>query len=154
SLNPGSYDFILRAGINGNTIGTAESMVHIVVLAPFWAKKWFLLLSIIIVVAIFYLIVCWFIIRNEKIKYEKISVHHKITYLKQQALTSLINPHFIFNCLNSIQSYIYKNNTLMANQYLVKFSRLIRMTLDRAEQTYISLDDEISRLDLYLKLEQ
>ena len=66
----------------------------------------------------------------------------------------MMNPHFVFNSLNSIQSfYNYKENE-SANEYLAKFSRLIRMNLDFADKTFIKLSDELERLESYLILEK
>jgi two-component system sensor histidine kinase YesM len=66
----------------------------------------------------------------------------------------LLSPHFIFNSLTSIQNYINTNNSLMASEYLAKFSRLIRMIIEKAAQSQITLKDEITRLNYYLELEK
>ncbi len=73
---------------------------------------------------------------------------------KQVALKKLINPHFIFNSLNSIQSFILQNDKLQASIYLSKFSDLMRKTLDYSQKDYISLNEELEALMLYMELEQ
>jgi LytS/YehU family sensor histidine kinase len=70
-----------------------------------------------------------------------------------KALRAQMNPHFIFNSLNSIQKYILKNEHFEASQYLTKFSRLIRLILDHSNQNSISLNSEIEMLKLYVEME-
>jgi LytS/YehU family sensor histidine kinase len=71
-----------------------------------------------------------------------------------QALRAQMNPHFIFNCLSSINRFILKNKTEEASDYLTKFSRLIRMVLNNSKQSFISLEDELETLRLYLEMER
>lgn len=74
--------------------------------------------------------------------------------LKLENLRSQMNPHFIFNALNSIQDYILKNETKLARHFLVKFSRLIRIYLEHSQVESISLAEEVEALQLYLDLER
>lgn len=74
--------------------------------------------------------------------------------LKRQALSAQINPHFIFNVLNSIQSFILDHRTDDAEKYIAKFSRLMRFYLDSSVKPTISLKAEIEALERYLQLEQ
>ncbi|MEQ1625723.1 MAG: histidine kinase, partial [Sediminibacterium sp.] len=69
------------------------------------------------------------------------------------ALKAQMNPHFMFNALNSIQEIILMNNKREANMYLGKFADLMRITLDQSNKNAISLDDELKSLLLYLELE-
>lgn len=71
-----------------------------------------------------------------------------------KAITAQMNPHFIFNALNSIQDYIIHNEKKLARKYLVKFSRLIRIYLEHSQQRTVSLHEEINALQLYLDLEK
>ena len=70
------------------------------------------------------------------------------------ALSAQINPHFIFNCMNSIQKYILKNEKSKALQFLQNFSELMRSVLDNSMKTKINLDEEINTLEKYIQLEQ
>lgn len=70
-----------------------------------------------------------------------------------KALLSQMNPHFIFNSLNSISDYISKHDTEKANHYLIKFSNLMRMTLESSEKNGISLEDELKLIETYLQIE-
>ena len=74
--------------------------------------------------------------------------------LKRQALSAQINPHFIFNVLNSIQSFILDDKLDNAEKYIAKFSRLMRFYLDSSVKPTISLNAEIDALERYLQLEQ
>jgi LytS/YehU family sensor histidine kinase len=85
---------------------------------------------------------------------EQIKVQKSISDLKHQALSASLNPHFIFNALNSIQYYFNEHSKEEANKYLVNFSRLIRMNLDSAGNTFIPLSREIERLKLYMEYEK
>ena len=71
-----------------------------------------------------------------------------------QALRAQMNPHFIFNCLSSINHFILKNESEMASDYLTKFSRLIRMVLNNSKNPLINLEEELEMLRLYLDLEK
>ena len=73
--------------------------------------------------------------------------------LEMQALRAQMNPHFIFNSLNSINMFILENNKLQASEYLSKFSRLVRLILQNSQEAFIPLDKELEALRLYLELE-
>ena len=89
--------------------------------------------------------------RNED---EILNVKNRLAEEKLTALRSQMNPHFIFNSLNSIQQYILKGEMDNANKYLSKFSKLIRLVLQYSEYNFISLDAEINMLQLYLSVEK
>jgi hypothetical protein len=81
-------------------------------------------------------------------------LQQKASELEMQALRSQMNPHFIFNCLSSINRFILKNEVDAASDYLTRFSRLIRMVLINSQQSLISLEDELEMLRLYLDMER
>ena len=89
--------------------------------------------------------------RNED---EILNVKNSLAEEKLTALRSQMNPHFIFNSLNSIQQFILKGEMDNANKYLSKFSKLIRLVLQYSEYNFISLDAEINMLQLYLSVEK
>ena len=70
-----------------------------------------------------------------------------------KALRSQMNPHFIFNSLNSIQKYIWENRKEDASEYLIKFARLIRLVLENSLHTSVKLSDELAALHLYIEME-
>ncbi len=94
----------------------------------------------------------WFLYRN--LKQKSIITLQKNNLLKQKLLVSQMNPHFIFNSLNAIQNYIFKQDSLKAANYLAQFSDLIRMILDYSRKDYISIDSEIKLLNIYLDLQK
>jgi tetratricopeptide (TPR) repeat protein len=78
----------------------------------------------------------------------------KTTELEMQALRAQMNPHFIFNCLSSINRFILKNEPDTASDYLTRFSRLIRMVLINSQKSLITLEDELDMLTIYLDMER
>lgn len=80
-------------------------------------------------------------------------MNHKISEMTQKNLRQQMNPHFIFNTLNSIQYYMYQHDKISTNNYLTKFSSLMRKTLENSQHTSIPIKDEIDALELYLQLE-
>ena len=64
-----------------------------------------------------------------------------------------MNPHFIFNALNSVNSYIAKSDEKSANKYLSDFSKLMRLVMENSKYDFVSLDTEVNTLELYLSLE-
>jgi LytS/YehU family sensor histidine kinase len=79
---------------------------------------------------------------------------NKIVTTEMQALRAQMSPHFIFNCLNSINRFIVKNESEAASGYLTKFSRLIRMVLNNSQKNIIPLSDELDCLELYIQMER
>ncbi|MCH8318855.1 MAG: tetratricopeptide repeat protein, partial [Bacteroidetes bacterium] len=88
------------------------------------------------------------------IRQEVFRAKHKNIELEQKLLRSQMNPHFIFNSLTSIQSFIYKHNSAEAGKYLSSFARLMRLILENSRQEYVSLEKEITTLDHYLTLQK
>ncbi|MGZ3844790.1 MAG: tetratricopeptide repeat-containing sensor histidine kinase [Flavisolibacter sp.] len=74
--------------------------------------------------------------------------------LEMQALRAQMNPHFIFNCLSSINSFILKHEAKTASSYLARFSRLMRMVLQNSQKEIVTLEDELQMLRLYLEMER
>ena len=92
--------------------------------------------------------------RRNELQKQKLENEKKQTELEMQALRAQMNPHFIFNCLSSINRFILKNESKIASNYLTRFSRLMRMVLNNSQKPLISLDDELEMLELYLEMER
>ena len=94
--------------------------------------------------------------KNEKLAIGKTQAElfQKMSELEMQALRAQMNPHFIFNCLSSINRFILKNEVKDASNYLTRFSRLMRMVLNNSQKPLIALDDELEMLGLYLEMER
>ena len=88
---------------------------------------------------------------NEKRRISE--MNRKISEITQANLRQQMNPHFIFNTLNSIQYYMYQHDKLATNNYLTKFSSLMRKVLENSQHTSVPLRDELDALNLYLELE-
>lgn len=87
------------------------------------------------------------------IRHRNLQANRQTLQLELRSLRSQMNPHFIFNSLNSIHRYIWSNNQEEASEYLTKFSKLMRMILDNSQHTFIPLNKELDSLRLYLDLE-
>jgi tetratricopeptide (TPR) repeat protein len=120
--------------------------------------RWLMLAGLLVI-----LLAAWFIIRsfslarkNEQLESQKIQseLQLKANGLELQALRAQMNPHFIFNCLSSINRFILKNEKIAASDYLTKFSKLIRMVLSGSSKNLIPLQDELDMLHLYLEMEK
>jgi len=94
-----------------------------------------------------------FLRREKRLKKEN-DFQEELRNLEKAALQSQMNPHFIFNCLNSIQRFIMDNDKLAAMDYLSRFAKLIRLTLNASVEKEISIYDEVRMLDYYLGLEK
>lgn len=149
NLVPGTYRFEVIASNNGVDWSKQPAGVLFTITPPFWQTWWFRLLLAIIIPAFIGL----FIRRRFEHVRAKARLAEELVELKMQALRAQMNPHFIFNALNSIQHLIVKGDGELAFSYLSKFSRLLRMILDVSDKTFISLDKEMEMLKLYLDLE-
>ena len=103
-----------------------------------------------ITIGIIFLIV--YMIRSQKMK--RVEVDYQLVVMEQKALQSMMNPHFIFNSLGSIQNYLLKNKGSEAIIYLSNFARLIRQNLNAINTPMILLEEEVDRLKNYLDLEK
>ncbi len=157
SLSSGKHKIELKAkNISAKKAVYAPS-ISFIISKPFWQSWWFYLIILLIIFTSIWLYFWWSSKRKEakrNIEIDKILIDKKITHLRLENLRSQMNPHFIFNALNSIQDYIISNKKDLASSYLVKFSRLIRIYLDYSQQNEITLQEELNALKLYLELEK
>jgi LytS/YehU family sensor histidine kinase len=102
-------------------------------------------------------VLLFFRLRENRIKKEQArqtAINKQIAEIKMMALRSQMNPHFIFNSLNSIQHFITTHEKEEALHYLSKFSKLIRKILENSRQNTVSVSNELELLKLYIQLEQ
>ncbi|MEZ4777067.1 MAG: two-component regulator propeller domain-containing protein [Bacteroidia bacterium] len=92
--------------------------------------------------------------RKQQIEEQKIRDTAEKLQLEHQALYAMMNPHFTFNALQSIQYFIHRQDKISANKFLSSFAKLIRKNLESTKSDFISLGEEIERLKLYLSLEK
>jgi tetratricopeptide (TPR) repeat protein len=95
-----------------------------------------------------------FLIYNRMQLKNNLTLQKELAEYEQKALHLQMNPHFVFNCLGSISSFIVQNGTDSAIKYLSKFSKLMRLTLEYSKESLIPIDKEIESLQNYLELEQ
>jgi len=149
NLHKGSYTFKLRMR-KSNSDWSPPLELKIVIYPTFWEYPIVWIAIALIVAALIVFVVIQ--IKNQKIK--KTEIDNQLILMEQKALQSMMNPHFIFNSLGSIQNYLLKNKAGEAVLYLSQFARLIRQNLHAINLAMISLDEEINRLNNYLELEQ
>jgi len=113
-------------------------------------RYWVITLFTVIIIS---LIILFLYYRN-KSQNNKQSLEYNLNLYMQKALSQQMNPHFIFNTLNSIQYFLLNNDKLSSNKYLTKFAKLMRITLDNSQNEIIPLSKEIESLNLYIELEQ
>lgn len=120
--------------------------IPIVIRPPFWKTTWFYILEFLLAIsAVFFII---------KYREKKIREQNRFLVLEQKLLRSQMNPHFIFNSLSSIQSFIFESNPVEAGSYLSRFAELIRSILYNSREEYISLEKEVQTLTNYLDLQK
>ncbi|MNU90686.1 Sensor histidine kinase YpdA [compost metagenome] len=120
------------------------------ILPPFYSTWWFTALIVLVILTISFL----FFRNRIKVIHHRNAMQAEIKLLEQKALLAQMNPHFIFNSLNSIQSFLIFNENDLAERYLLKLSQLIRMTLTNSRESEISIEKEIDVLRKYIELEQ
>jgi ligand-binding sensor domain-containing protein len=147
-LAPGDYTFsVMTEG--GSPDGKATSF-RIIIAPPFWQTWWCRAGGILLVGYVFYL----FARRRIKAIRREAGLKQQIVETEMMALRAQMNPHFIFNCINSIDALIQSNDKYQATVYLNKFARLIRNILDSSKQNTVALTRDFETLKLYIELEQ
>lgn len=106
-----------------------------------------------ILIAVLLLIIMAAILIRNKWKNENIKQRQREMELSQSLLRTQMNPHFVFNAMSVIQSYIYDNDTLNSSRFLVNFSRLMRLILENSPKKFITLETEINILEKYLAVQ-
>lgn len=124
---------------------------------PFWETWWFLslcILGVVLLVSLFFLVRISILKKQNKLLLDKEAIEKQLVESQQTALRAQMNPHFMFNALNSIQEMIIVNDKKAASNYLGKFADLMRLYLNQSREESITLSEELAALQLYLELEQ
>lgn len=149
NLPPGKYTFLVRARKGLENYSNAAAL-PVIVKPTLIQRTSFKVLLIIITLALLY--------SGFRVAYKnqlkKKETDHQLITLEHKALQSMMNPHFIFNALGSIQRYLLQNKAQEAGTYLSQFARLIRQNMNSLKSNSISLEDEMERLRNYLDLEK
>jgi len=151
-LKPGTYSFQVKASLPNGTEGPITS--YKIIIDPAWWQTGLFKMSILfLAVAVITALVFWRTRFVRKQEQKKLEQEKEMLELEAKALRAQMNPHFIFNCLNSIKSLIQQHEEEKSVTYLTTFSKLIRTLFNNADKKAISLYDEIETCRLYLQLE-
>ena len=152
-LAPGNYVFTVSAISNEGKTSDHPALFRFTIYPPFWQTIWFKILTGVIFTLIIYWLIKKRITRIKKEAEKNTEINKGMAELEMKALRSQMNPHFIFNSLNSIQKYIWENRKEDASEYLIKFARLIRLVLENSMHSSIKLSEELAALRLYIEME-
>lgn len=148
SLAPGYY--VLEVETRCRNVVSEKQLFSFKIKAPFWQQWWFYLaitLSLILLSFLFYR-------RRLKVQNTKLQQINELNSSKLTAIQSQMNPHFIFNALNSIQALVLKGDVENSYTFITKFSNLVRRTLNYSDKDFIRFSQEIKLIELYLSLEK
>ncbi len=157
SLSAGDYIIEIKALNEDGVVAKKNITVKFSIASPFYKKGWFYLLIAGLILGAMYL---YFKqrLKNEKknndLLAQKMRLEQELHQSILSSIKSQMNPHFLFNALNTVQSYIYTNEKENASLYLGKFSELTRTILDMSNKERVTLAEEIKALQLYMELEQ
>ncbi|MBU8892420.1 MAG: histidine kinase [Bacteroidales bacterium] len=154
NLEPGNYRLRIKAFEKYYFESNQELSIAFEISSPIWLKWWF-----IVSLSLTFLFSIWLLmkIRIKSVKRkerQRTEIAERITEFEMKALRAQMNPHFIFNAINSIQNYMLDDDIDTALGYLSDFAKLIRLTLDNVSKKRITLEEELEYLKYYLSLEQ
>ena len=156
NLPPGDYSFSVQA-CSGEDNCSEPISASFSIQKPFWQLAWFRVSTLIFTLGLIggiFGIRIRSIRRRERAKREQLEVANRLLQLEQKALQLQMNPHFIFNALNSIQFLVSKKDFQTARQEIGQFAKLMRVILSNSRKQEISLKEEIDTLERYLRMEQ
>jgi LytS/YehU family sensor histidine kinase len=148
-LDPGDYKLDVQA-LHQHEWISAPGPVQISIAFPWWQRWWVIALAFAGMLAG---VVFFFRQRINRYR-NKMMIAQQVAELEAKALRAQMNPHFVFNCLNTIQEYVITGKVEEAYTYLSKFARLLRLVLEQSEHAEVNLSDELEVLTLYVSLEQ
>ncbi|OQP59955.1 hypothetical protein A3860_35525 [Niastella vici] len=153
ALPSGDYELQLQA-INKFDVRSQLLTARFTIDQLLYERTWFRILLGVLFLAVTGVVVLLIIRRIRKREQEKTAMSKRISELEQLSRKAQMNPHFIFNSLNSIQQYVMDTDVAGANKFISGFSRLIRQTLDFSSKPEISLEEELDYLSNYLEIER
>ncbi|UTW62023.1 histidine kinase [bacterium SCSIO 12741] len=154
NLPYGSYEFELYVANKHGVWSTQPSPFYFSLTPPFWLTWWFFSLEIVGLLILLFFLFSWRLRKlTQKVRKQE-AIRREKAELELKALRSQMNPHFTFNALNSIQSYISSDHIRESKSYLAKFARLNRTVLESSDKLSISLQDELDLVTRFIELEQ
>lgn len=157
SLPIGDYTFQVKATSYSSEEDSLIAQIQFKIKSPFWKKAWFIISAIALLLSLIIIYYRTILKKREKeknVQLKNLAKERELVFLKLENLRSQMNPHFIFNALNSIQEYIILNKKNLASDYLGKFADLIRIYLNHSNKGIIYLQEELDCLERYLELEE
>ncbi|MCB9234196.1 MAG: histidine kinase [Bacteroidia bacterium] len=157
NLHPENYTFEVMAGNEDGVWNENPATFSFTIEPPFWGTWTFRILAtalLILLVVVFFQLRIRQIKKRTEARQKEIEQEKNLLELEQKALRLQMNPHFIFNALNSIKGLIASNDQAAARKNLVNFARLMRLILDNSREAYIPLSKEVQTLQYYLDLEK
>jgi two-component sensor histidine kinase len=152
SLSPGNYTVAFKLGDN-----PPSKTIQFIINKPLWLQWWFWSIVAIVVLLGGFFYYRWRLNQQKKqnqLVVEKIELEKNLRHSMLASIKSQMNPHFFYNALNTIQSYIFSDDKRNASSYLAKFSKLTRTILEMSERETVTLTEEVNALILYLELEK
>lgn len=156
NLDPGQYTFKVMAKKESEPWDNDNyASFSFVIRPPFWRTWWFITLMSLLVLGVGYGIYQSYAQRRARRREQfRLQNAAEKLQLEHQALYAMMNPHFTFNALQSIQYFIHRQDRKSANKFLSSFAKLVRKNLESTKVDFISLSEEVERLKLYLSLEK
>lgn len=154
NLPPGNYTFSVKACNNEGIWNEQATNFEFKINRPFYRTWWFLALVSLLVISLTYFLVLFRIYTVKREQKKEFERKVEMSKIELKALRSQMNPHFVFNSLNSIQHYIINNKSDEAFKYLSKFARLIRMILNYSDKPTVTVGEDLETLRLYIELEK
>lgn len=148
-LSPGTYEFELQAMNPDGSWSVYTAGFSLTIEKPFWQTWWFIFLSFVGAAIGTYFV---FRLRIRQLRYVS-DLTNKLSEAKMQALGMQLNPHFVFNALNSVSFHMARNDIKATLKILGKFAKLMRFIFRNSRYAIISLEDELKALNLYIELE-
>ncbi len=150
SLRPGHYSLYVNARNNSGIMSIRPEKLNFVILAPWWQRTWFRVTGLIV------LIIFGTILYRRRVSLieHKYLIERKQASLQLTAMRAQMNPHFIFNVMDSIRNYIVEKDIDSAGKYLTSFAKLVRYTLEQSDKQECSLEEELNMIRIYIELEK
>jgi ligand-binding sensor domain-containing protein len=150
NLDPGEYTLVIRGSNSDGIWNAPERKLEIKIIPPFWKTTWFILVSVIISILIIFLIIRYFFIQQRN----KARRDKELIELQLKTIKSQIDPHFAFNAINTITSFIFSDKPDVTYDYFTRFARMMRNILEDDEKIARRLGDEIEFVRNYLELQK
>lgn len=153
-LPPGDYRFSVKCINSYGKVSKVNENLSFTIEEPYYQTLWFRMTVVFVVLFVVSAVLfSFFRIRLRELK-KRNRIETELNRFRQQALSAQMNPHFIYNSLNSVQSYILRNEREKSSEYLSNLGNLMRRILDNSQYPAITLKEELEALNLYVKMEQ